>query len=73
MDCFLEATVITFFFLSHCEKKQNTPPALFPPLSLISSYFNYTTVIKQDISSGDLILRCFCWPPRATPELSQIC
>lgn len=34
---------------------------------------NYTSVIKQDISSGDPILRCFRWPPCATPELSEIC
>lgn len=47
--------------------------ALFPSLSLISSYFNYTTVIKQDISSGDQSLHRFRWPPCATPELSQKC
>lgn len=70
-------------FGSHChqlflpvtlwKEKQYTPPALFLSLSLISSYFNYTTVIKQDISSGDPILHCLRWLPCATPELSQIC
>lgn len=36
--------------------------AEYSSLSLISSYFNYTTVIKQDISSGDQSLHSFRWP-----------
>lgn len=63
------------FSSCHCEKKiaEYSSLALFPSFSLISSYFNYTTVIKQDISSGDQSLHRFRWPPCATPELSQKC
>lgn len=55
MQLVLEASVISFFFLPSCENSRIL-------LSLISSYFNYTTVIKQDISSGDQSLHSFRWP-----------